>query len=151
MEIEEQKTNQGHLIPDQIKYKIIFYKMEGTHSDKTIAKLILSEFGRELGNSTVQNIWEKYQETNQVFLSFLLCFLYLTFLSTFFWRPSRQHIWNCKQNGVFQSLISSFLLSWVVWAKKRHSSSCLGFWWVNERFFLLQRLNFLGLRKLQDL
>ena len=66
MEIEEQKTNQGHLIPDEIKYKIIFYKMEGMHSDKTIAKLILSEFGRELGNSTVQNIWEKYQETNQV-------------------------------------------------------------------------------------
>ena len=66
MEIEEEKTTPSHLLSDEIKYKIIFYKKEGSLSNKDIDKLILAEFGRKLGHSTVQNVWKKFLETEQV-------------------------------------------------------------------------------------
>ena len=66
MEIESNKNNQGHLLPNETKCAIILYKSEGTMSDKEIRRKILLDFGRRLGSSTVQTLWKKYQETNSI-------------------------------------------------------------------------------------
>jgi len=66
MDIEAEKDTQIHLLPDEIKYSIVFYKKRGDMSDKKIREQIFSEFGRQLGNSTVQSVWKKYQETDEV-------------------------------------------------------------------------------------
>jgi len=61
MEIEEEKTEQKHLIPFEIKQQIVFYKIQGTLNNKEIAEEIFKYFGPKIGNSTVQRVWEDYE------------------------------------------------------------------------------------------
>lgn len=65
--MEEEKATEGHLIPDEIKYFIVLQKKAGDKSNKQIAKQVLSDYKRSIGNSTIENIWEKYQETGQIY------------------------------------------------------------------------------------
>jgi len=44
MEIEEEKTEQKHLIPFEIKQQIVFYKTQGTLNNKEIAEEIFKYF-----------------------------------------------------------------------------------------------------------
>lgn len=64
--MEEEKSNQDHLLPEEIKYAIILYKREGTKSDNKIAEQISNDFHRKIGHSTVQAIFAKYQKTGTV-------------------------------------------------------------------------------------
>jgi len=66
MEIEEEKDEGSHLLPDNIKYAILFYKDQRDISDKEIKRRIENDFGRTLGNSTVKTVWDKYQETGSI-------------------------------------------------------------------------------------
>ena len=66
MDIEEEASNQGHLLPDDIKHAIILRKKQGEMNDKQISEDILSTFGRKLGNSTVSNLWKKYEKTHTI-------------------------------------------------------------------------------------
>lgn len=64
--MEEEKSDQDHLLPDEIKYAIVFHKKEGKKTDKAIARQILIDYNRKIGNSTVSRIWENYQKTKTV-------------------------------------------------------------------------------------
>jgi len=69
MEIEEEKTPTSRLLPDYIKHAIILYRKDAERdkvklTDTEIANRIMINFGRKLGNSTVQRIWDKYKETD---------------------------------------------------------------------------------------
>ena len=66
MEIEVEENSQGHLLPDQIKHAIIFYKKAGDKTDKEIKRIIYADFGRTLGNSTISTLWKKHLETNTI-------------------------------------------------------------------------------------
>ncbi len=66
MDIENERSIQGHLLPDQVKHTIIIYKKQGEKSDKEIRQAIFSEFGRSLGHSTIDTLWKKYQQTHNV-------------------------------------------------------------------------------------
>lgn len=66
MDIEEEKDKGSHLLPENIKYAIVFYKDQGDMNDKEIKRRIEGDFGRTLGNSTVKAVWDKYQETDSI-------------------------------------------------------------------------------------
>ena len=66
MEIEEEKEiNQPHLISDEIKWAIVFFKKNG-HINKGTAKALTEFFGRAISHQTVKRIWDNYQETGSV-------------------------------------------------------------------------------------
>jgi len=66
MEIEEEKSHPKHLLSDEMKWAIIFWKKEGL-SNKAVAKKVGFDHNRpSLSHQTVKNTWNKYQETNQV-------------------------------------------------------------------------------------
>lgn len=67
MEIEEQKVNNPHphLLSDALKYYIIFLKMNN-ESNKSVSRETHQKFGRSVHPSTVQRIWEKYQQTQSI-------------------------------------------------------------------------------------
>ena len=66
MDIEEEKDKGSHLLPDEVKYAIVFYKDQGLMSDKEIKRRIENDFERPLGNSTVNTVWTKYQNSNSI-------------------------------------------------------------------------------------
>ena len=65
MEIEEHKSEQPHLIPEEIKYSIIFLKRQGM-CNADIARKIYAEFDRKIHPASVANILEKYERTGNV-------------------------------------------------------------------------------------
>ena len=66
MEIEEEKEiNQPHLISDEIKWVIVFFK-KNEHTNKGTAKVLTEFFGRAISHQTVKRIWDNYQETGSV-------------------------------------------------------------------------------------
>jgi len=66
MEIEEAKDySSSHLIPDEIKWVIVFLKKRGA-SNKGVAKLITAEYGRRMDHKGVKRIWDKFQATKSI-------------------------------------------------------------------------------------
>ena len=66
MEIEETKDYSSyHLIPDEIKWAIIFLKKLGG-SNKGIASAIFQHFNRSVCHKSVKRVWEKFQRTDSL-------------------------------------------------------------------------------------
>ena len=66
MEIEENKSTEGtRLLPDEVKWKIVFLKKEG-NSNKQVARIVSEEYERPMSHQTVQKIWTLYQDTGLV-------------------------------------------------------------------------------------
>ena len=65
MEIEEEKDTQPHLIPDEIKWLIVFFK-KSDKSNKMTARIVTDFFGRVIGHQTVKRIWTNFQATGSV-------------------------------------------------------------------------------------
>lgn len=66
MEIEEEKvTTHPHLIPDEIKWIIVYLKKVG-YSNKMVARTSTEHSGRSISHQTVKRIWDAYQETGTV-------------------------------------------------------------------------------------
>lgn len=66
MSMEEEKKGSDHLLPDEIKYAVVFHKKQGDLSNKGIKRQIFKDFGRSIGNSTVETTWENYQKTGTI-------------------------------------------------------------------------------------
>ena len=66
MEIEEEKDPQHtRLLPDEVKWRIVFFKKEG-YSNKETARRISNEYARAMSHQTVKKIWTLYEETKSV-------------------------------------------------------------------------------------
>lgn len=66
MEIEETKDySSSHLIPNEIKWVIVFLKKRGA-SSKSVSKVIFAEYGRRVDHKGVKRIWERFQETKSI-------------------------------------------------------------------------------------
>ena len=66
MDIEEDQDNQTHLLSTIIKHSIVLYKLEGEKSNKQIDEQVFLVFKRQIGNSIVQRVWQKYQEIGDI-------------------------------------------------------------------------------------
>ena len=56
-------SGQTHLLPEKVKWVIIFAKHDGS-SNKTTAKKVGVGYNRpSLSHQTVESVWEKYLET----------------------------------------------------------------------------------------
>ena len=66
MEIEEIKTSeQTHLIPTEIKWRIVFLKKDG-NGNKETARKVSEEYGRPISHQTVKRIWTLYRDAGSV-------------------------------------------------------------------------------------
>src|SRR5215510_952089 len=66
MEIEEQKESPiSHLIPDEIKWAIVFLKKDNM-ANKAVARRITEDYGRQMNHQTVKRIWESYKENDSI-------------------------------------------------------------------------------------
>ena len=66
MEIEEEKEpTYPHLIPEEIKWSIIFLKKNGLQN-KSIARGLTETYKRPISHQTVKRIWTKYEKTGNV-------------------------------------------------------------------------------------
>ena len=66
MEIEEEKVPEiTHLIPEEIKWAIVFMKKQG-YSNKATAKEITELYSRPMTHQSVKRIWNLYEETQGV-------------------------------------------------------------------------------------
>ena len=63
--IEEKLPVYPHLIPEEIKWSIIFLKKNGL-SNKSIARGLTETYKRPISHQTVQRIWTKYEMTGNV-------------------------------------------------------------------------------------
>src|SRR4051794_39719788 len=66
MEIEENKNEQTHLLSEEAKWSIVFYKKAGLGNRETARRVALEHNRPMISHQQGKFIWEKYTKDNQV-------------------------------------------------------------------------------------